>query len=490
MATNSSRAIIHHLRRAALLQDGAGMSDGQLLEAFLTRKDEAAFEALVRRHGSMVLGVCRRILGNAHDAEDAFQATFLVLIRKAATVIPQAQVGNWLYGVARTTALRAKIAGAKRRAKERHVAASPEHEAALPEDPWYELRLLLDEELSHLPDKYRLPIVLCDLENQPIKETARHLGWPQGTLAGRLARGRILLAKRLSRHGLKWSGGALAALISTNGASARVPSLLVSFTVKAASTLAARQVPPVAAISGSVAALMEGAVKSMFMNKVKVTTVTFLVVAAFGLGIIVYPAWTSAAEGQGIKPLPKPAAATRDEQKPSDVRVYEIEMRLLNRESASKVQTIAHPTVMVQEMAQATVEVHGQEELFRPDDSEEPEILSGEVSYRLRVKRLNANRVLLEISFQDTHIDAHGDDGCIVSGQTLRAFQKAQVGKKVELVVTKDNEGKPQRWLELMVRDVSAKEAAARGAPPVVVRPTSPRPVFPQPVPAPPAPRK
>src|SRR5712692_7030336 len=128
MATGQMNEVLRHLRRAAL-QDGSGVSDGQLVECFITRGDEAAFEALVRRHGPMVLGVCRRVLTNPHDAEDAFQATFLVLVRKAASIRQRELVGNWLYGVAYRTALEARAATTRRRTKERQVNPMPEIEA-------------------------------------------------------------------------------------------------------------------------------------------------------------------------------------------------------------------------------------------------------------------------------------------------------------------------------------------------------------------------
>ncbi len=153
--------LIQHLSRGALGLDG-DVTDGQLLGRFLARRDEAAFEALLRRHGPMVLGVCRRVLGNSHDADDAFQATFLVLVRKAATVRPASAVGNWLYGVAYRTALEARSAAARRRRKEREVADMARGRPA--DDDRGELRRLLDQELSRLPDKYRTPIILCDLE--------------------------------------------------------------------------------------------------------------------------------------------------------------------------------------------------------------------------------------------------------------------------------------------------------------------------------------
>ena len=173
MPTGQMSQAVQHLRRAVLWGDGAGLSDGQLLDHFIERRDEAAFETLVRRHGPMVLGVCRRLLRNNHDADDAFQATFLVLVRKAASVAPKEMVGNWLYGVAYQTALKGRAVAARRRSRERQVTVMPE----LPTDPgrpggqvdWQELRSVLDQELSRLPNKYRVPFVLCDLEGKSYK---------------------------------------------------------------------------------------------------------------------------------------------------------------------------------------------------------------------------------------------------------------------------------------------------------------------------------
>src|SRR5271165_4953421 len=138
-------------------------SDGQLLASFVARRDEAAFAALVCRHGQMVFGVCQRVLHHAQDAEDAFQATFLVLARKAGSVVPRELVGNWLYGVAYRTALKAKAVAARRRVRERQVVEMPEPPAPSG-DVWPDLRPLLDRELERLPEKYRVPVVLCDLE--------------------------------------------------------------------------------------------------------------------------------------------------------------------------------------------------------------------------------------------------------------------------------------------------------------------------------------
>src|ERR1700730_8625021 len=136
--------IIRYLHRAALLQDGAGRTDGQLLECFIAEKDDTAFEALVRRHGPMVLGVCRRVLRNHHDAEDAFQATFLVLVHKAASIVPREDVASWLYGVARRTAQKARVQSAKRHAREKQMPVLPERQTAEP-DCWRALEPLLDQ---------------------------------------------------------------------------------------------------------------------------------------------------------------------------------------------------------------------------------------------------------------------------------------------------------------------------------------------------------
>src|SRR5262249_31055445 len=154
---------------AALGSHGGGLSDGQLLRTFLDSHDEYAFEALVRRHGPMVLGVCRRVLGKVHDAEDAFQAAFLVLVRQAARLAGREIIGDWLHGVAYRTALKARSAQARRRGKERRMARPEAVEAEVMRE-WH---ALLDQELHGLPEKYRVPIILCELQGRTHQEAAR-----------------------------------------------------------------------------------------------------------------------------------------------------------------------------------------------------------------------------------------------------------------------------------------------------------------------------
>jgi RNA polymerase sigma-70 factor (ECF subfamily) len=259
----------------------------------------------------MVFGVCRRVVGNHHDAEDAFQATFLVLARKASSVRPRERLANWLHGVALRTALKAKAATVKRRGREKQVTELPEPEAA-EQDRLRDWQPLLDQELNGLPEHYRLPILLCDLEGKAIKEAAGQLGWPQGTLAGRLARGRKLLAKRLANRGVVLSAGSLAAVVSPNGASAGMPTSLMSSTVKAATIIAAGQAVVAGVVPAKVAVLMEGAMKSMMLTKLSkaVAGLVVLGVVAFGGGAFTYgtaAGQQTKGEQEGDKPASGPS---------------------------------------------------------------------------------------------------------------------------------------------------------------------------------------
>jgi RNA polymerase sigma factor (sigma-70 family) len=177
-------------------------ADADLLARWSARSDAAALDALVRRHGTLVLGVCRRVLGNSPDADDAFQATFLVFVRKAGGLDRPAQVAGWLHAVALRVARKARAARARRREREVALVGIPDPVTPDPPADTADLRRTLDEELDRLPEKYRLPIVLCELEGRTLDEAARMLGWPKGTVAGRLSRGRDLLRRRLSRRGV------------------------------------------------------------------------------------------------------------------------------------------------------------------------------------------------------------------------------------------------------------------------------------------------
>jgi RNA polymerase sigma factor (sigma-70 family) len=208
------------------------MTDGQLIERFLTRGDQAAFESLVARHGPMVLGVCRQVLGDLHDAEDAFQATFLVLARSAGQIVKREVLGSWLYGVAYRIAVRARVDAAGRHARERPIAEVVAVGADDDRDR-RELQAVLHEEVNRLPEKYRSPIVLCYLEGQTHEEAAEALCWPVGTVKGRLARARALLQTRLGHRGLAVPATFCVAALS-QGTAAGVSPALVAVTVETA----------------------------------------------------------------------------------------------------------------------------------------------------------------------------------------------------------------------------------------------------------------
>jgi RNA polymerase sigma factor (sigma-70 family) len=259
---------LDHLRKIAVPPEQGGPTDGELLQRYIDHRDDAAFAALVHRHGPMVGGVCLRVVRHEQDAEDAFQAAFLVLARKAASVVPREAVGAWLHGVAYNTAIKARAASAKLRLRERQVEVMPEREA-VQQGLGGELRPLLDQELSRLPVKYRLPVVLCDLEGRSRTEAARQLKVPEGTLSSRLTTARGMLAKRLARHGVTLPGLALADALSQSLGPAAVPSSVVSATIKAATPFAAGQAVAAGLISARVAALTEGAMKIMLLGRLK-----------------------------------------------------------------------------------------------------------------------------------------------------------------------------------------------------------------------------
>ncbi len=299
MAATQMNAVLRHLRRAALTGDTPTLTDGQLLDCFIRSRDDTAFATLLRRHGPMVLGVCRRIAGNVHDADDAFQAAFLVLVRKARSVVPREQVGNWLYGVAYHTALKARTAADRRRGKEKQVTVMPQPESpAKATEP--DLLAHLDREVQRLPDRYRLPVVLCELEGRSRKEVAAQLGLPEGTLSSRLAQARKLLARRLGAHG---------PTLGAAGATVAVSAALFQATVEAATLTAAGQ-GTADVVSANITLLTEGVLKTMYLAKLKLAAGLVLVLGVLGGGLL--SGWYgTAAAGETGEAAPPPATDQR-----------------------------------------------------------------------------------------------------------------------------------------------------------------------------------
>lgn len=291
------------------LANSEALDDGALLTAFIERKDAAAFETLVQRHGPMVLGVCRRILGHAQDAEDAFQAVFLVLARRANVVRPRDLVANWLHGVAYRTALHARAASARRRSHEmtlNHVPDLP----AFEREHWHDLQAVLDEELARLPSHYRAAVVLCELEGRSRTDAARHLGIPEGTLSSRLAAARKILAKRLTHRGLALPATTLTSILVPNITSAAVPGHLVSPLVQAALAATVSEAAAAGIVSISAANLAQGVMKSMFLSKLKITTawVVGVGLSIGGAGFVADQAFADGARPNAEKPGAKVAA--------------------------------------------------------------------------------------------------------------------------------------------------------------------------------------
>jgi RNA polymerase sigma factor (sigma-70 family) len=274
--------VLEFLRQAVRLSETNQATDRQLLHRYAGRRDEDAFAILVRRHAPMVLSACRRVLGDSPDADDAFQAAFVILSRKAGSAGWQDSVGSWLYMVAHRAARKLKQTAERRRLRESQASTSVNSET-----PGGDLRGVLDDELTRLPEKYRAPLVLCYLEGKTNEEAAQALGWTKGTVSGRLARARDVLRDRLMRRGVTASAVALAAALPVEAAPAAVPAPLFDTTLKA--TLA-----PTATLSAPVAATVEGVLHAMFMTRVKLVAASLVALALMATGIGGYAVHTLA----------------------------------------------------------------------------------------------------------------------------------------------------------------------------------------------------
>ena len=285
------------LRQVFGLGDVAAWTDGQLLDRFATRGDEAAFEALVGRHGPMVLGVCRAILGDPHEAQDAYQATFLVLVRQARSIRRPDAVAPWLHGVARRVAMHARRSSARRRFVEGRAPSRPE--ALDPEPGWSDLH----EEIDRLPEKYRAPIVLCGLQGRTHDEAAAQLGWPEGTVKVRLMRARARLRDRLVRLGLA-PAAFLAALDAGPPASAGM----------ACSATASPGTVP-----GRAAALADSLRRSLLMAKVRMTALACLAAG----GILWAASWGAHPRAAGAPAQGPPKSAAKAAGEPVESPPFE-----------------------------------------------------------------------------------------------------------------------------------------------------------------------
>jgi RNA polymerase sigma factor (sigma-70 family) len=314
MANAQLRPVLRHIHRLA---GGCGtddLTDSQLLQHFASQGDEAAFAALVRRYGRLVLSVCRHVLGHEQDAEDAFQATFLVLVRKAASIRKREALASWLHGVAFHLAHKAKRAAARRRIHERQAPPMPQGKAHA-DLTWRELQGVLEEEVNRLPEIYRAPFVLCCLDGQSKGEAARRLGCPEGTVSGRLARARKQLQQRLVRRGVALSAVLGGLALSQDPMKAAVPSVLTTSTIRAGIIYATTQTIPAGVLSAEAAALVRGVATGLLLAKCKIATLFFVALGLLVAGI------TALGHEAPAQPQDKEAspAAARPASKPAEL---------------------------------------------------------------------------------------------------------------------------------------------------------------------------
>src|SRR5216683_2832435 len=267
MATAQLDTLLRHIRKLAAGRGSSQRSDSQLLDDFSTCRDETAFAALVARHGPMVLRVCRRVLNHEQDAEDAFQATFLVLARKTGSIRKRAALAEWLHGVAYRTAMQAKRSAARRRNHEARLRASTPKAVASP--TWDDVQAVLDQEIQRLPEAFRTAFVLCVLEGKSGPQAAAELGVKEGTVWSRLTRARQRLQQQLARRGLELSVLLAALSVAEGAGKAAVPTVLANATLRSG-LLAAAGGTAAGVIPSHIAALAAGVTRAMFLTKAKI----------------------------------------------------------------------------------------------------------------------------------------------------------------------------------------------------------------------------
>lgn len=301
MTRREAGSVLQYLNQLLGPPVGSADSDAQLLQRFARRRDETAFAELVRRHGRLVWNVCRRLLEQDQDAEDAFQATFVVLASKAASIRKRKSLASWLYGVAARIAWNARKSAQRRRCREQHAeptsSESPVCAASL-----RELQTILDEEVRRLPEKYQAPFLLCCLEGKSRAQAARQLGWKEGTVSSRIAEARERLKNRLARRGVALSAALCATSLSVDTASASVPVALSTAAVRIA----------VGTVSDRAMTLAKGVLKSMMVARLKTGVALLLILGSLAAG--------GATALQQIETKKVPQASPEATSKPAEKR--------------------------------------------------------------------------------------------------------------------------------------------------------------------------
>jgi RNA polymerase sigma factor (sigma-70 family) len=321
--------VLKQVREAIRPEEVSGVSDSQLVRRWVARRDEAAFELLLWRHGPMVLDVCRRILRDGHGAEDAFQATFLALARKAGSITEKA-IAGWLYRVAYRVALLAKARAAKQPA----VAPALEStvEAPVEDHLWRDLRGALDREIARLPERYRVPVILCYFEGKTHEQAGQELGCPAGTIGSRLARARARLQARLTRCGIALTVPALTVLLSEQALASLVPSGLVT-TTRHYGCLLLSDPSAAQVIPSNVHVLLQGAMRMLTMVKIKAAAIVLATLLLCGSGVATLVYRLQAAQPDaGVEP--------RDDALSRDLKLLQGRWQLLHGGAADKPPTL------------------------------------------------------------------------------------------------------------------------------------------------------
>jgi RNA polymerase sigma factor (sigma-70 family) len=352
MTNKPLRKVLDHVHKLAAAGACSALSDAELLARFAGQRDEASFAVLVERHGPMVLRVCWRVLGNGPDAEDACQAAFFILARKAASIRKGQSLASWLHAVARNAALRLRKEIARRRAREGPPADVPQKRGGAGEASWGEVMAFLDEELQRLPETWRAALVLCYLEGKTRDEAAAALGVSTNVLRGRLERGRERLRVRLLRRGVSFPAALVAAGFTGELTPAAVPATLVVSTIKAATSVAAGQAVAPGLVSVRVAALTEGVLKMMFVTKLKTAVAVLVAVSVLGAGAGVFAQRglaLGAAESRGLMTVAESQAednASDGAERPQDAKARLADAERLLEEAQRRValvkETVEH----------------------------------------------------------------------------------------------------------------------------------------------------
>jgi len=439
------------------------------MEEFIEQQDQTAFAAIVSRHGPMVLGVCRRIIGTMHDAEDAFQATFLLLAQKASRIIPSDGVGPWLHGVACRVALKSRTM-LRRRQRHERLAAQNRAEGQADLQPNSDLRSVLDQELERLPRPYRLLVILCDLQGGTFRQVARQLQLPVGTLSGRLKRGRELLAERLARRGIALSASVLALMIAEQ-ATAQVPALWISTTARAAAAwIAAESLVP-GLVCHSVVTLVKGTATAMMWNQLKLVSGVGLLALVLSVGWWVS---TGTAQDKSVSVLvpqtvPGSPVAPAVDNKPQ--YLVHLTLSVMNPDT-KKFDVVTSPRLIVHSHQKASIEV-GQMEGMKSSKVTPDWWITGFMA-DVEVQPQPDNEVILQIKAQQSKVREKKPDMFVTETHMETIVHTGKLSETIELPWEPfGRQGKMEVKVDKIYGQPPAGEASSKPALPSQVFPLS-----------------